>query len=493
MLHRLLRFLFLTLALFSGEALAQDKRVALLIGNSAYANVPTLPNPRNDAAKLGDRLRALGFDVTVGVDLDRSGVISTLVNFGRKAESADVALFFYAGHGLQVNGQNYIVPTDARVEYEAELDLALIPFPVVMQQLQRGSRINIVLLDACRDNPFAKDLSRTLGTRSASALGRGLSRVQTTSGTFIAFATQPDNVAQDGDGQNSPFTEALLKYIDRPGASLSDLMIDVRNDVMQATNGKQIPWDSSSLTGRFSFKIEGTVTIAPTPNAAVTPQSGTDRATLEMNVWKAIEGSTSAAPFEKFLRDFPEGLFAEAARQKLSSLRLAADMPKQAPIKSGPVFNEPTVNGARLDWCARWGVDCGQSAADAFCRSKDYPAATEWTITRAARTIVAADNRFCDAPNVCYGWGSITCGTAAPKAADRTFAAPKVNNVAADWCEVWGDKCGQAGADAFCRSQKFARAVAWKTVVTNKTWVIGSKQLCAMPGCVALKDVGCAK
>ena len=234
-----------------------------MVGNSGYTNVPRLPNPRNDASDMIGRLKAMGFDVIPGLDLDRNGFLNTLATFGRAAEGADVALFFYAGHGLQVNGQNYLVPTDAKVEYEAELDIALIPVPLVMQQLGRGSRVNIVLLDACRDNPFAKDLSRTLGTRSSSALGRGLSRIQTASGTFIAFATQPDNVAQDGTGRNSPFTGAFLANMEKPGLSLSDLMIEVRNEVMRQTNGKQVPWDLSSLTGRFSFKIEGTVTISP--------------------------------------------------------------------------------------------------------------------------------------------------------------------------------------------------------------------------------------
>jgi hypothetical protein len=266
------------------------------------------------------RLKAMEFDVIPGLDLDRNGFLNTLAVFGRAAEGADVALFFYAGHGLQVNGQNYLVPTDAKVEYEAELDIALIPVPLVMQQLARGSRVNIVLLDACRDNPFAKDLSRTLGTRSASALGRGLSRIQTASGTFIAFATQPDNVAQDGAGRNSPFTQALLANMEKPGLSLSDLMIEVRNDVMRQTNGKQVPWDSSSLTGRFSFKIEGTVTIAPQTSPSQPSAPASDTRAVEFGVWNAIQSSSDVSILEKFLKDFPDGVFAGAAKEKLARL-----------------------------------------------------------------------------------------------------------------------------------------------------------------------------
>jgi hypothetical protein len=307
------------LALTVTQPAFAERRVALVVGNSNYANVVRLPNPRNDAGDVAASLKTLGFDVTPGLDLDRNGLLNALVAFGRAAEGADVALFFYAGHGLQVNGQNYLVPVDARVEYEAELDLALVPVPLVMQQLARGSRVNIVMLDACRDNPFAKELSRTLGTRSASALGRGLSRIQSASGTFLAFATQPDNVAQDGDGRNSPFTRALLANMAKPGLSLSDMMIEVRNDVMQQTNAKQVPWDSSSLTGRFSFKVEGTVTVTR-ERSSEPSDSAVDARLVERGAWNAIQDSGDPSVFERFLRDYPDGLYAPLARDGLAKL-----------------------------------------------------------------------------------------------------------------------------------------------------------------------------
>ena len=320
-------------ALTLAQPAAAERRVALVVGNSNYINVPRLPNPRNDASDMIARLKAIGFDVIPGLDLDRNGFLNTLAAFGRAAEGADVALFFYAGHGLQVNGQNYLVPTDAKVEYEAELDIALIPVPLVMQQLARGSRVNIVLLDACRDNPFAKDLSRTLGTRSSSALGRGLSRIQTASGTFIAFATQPDNVAQDGEGRNSPFTGAFLANMEKAGLSLSDLMIEVRNEVMRQTNGKQVPWDSSSLTGRFSFKVEGTVTIAPQANPSQPSAPASDPRAVELGVWNAIRESDDAAVFHRFLEDYPNSVFAPLARGRIAGLTAKG---KSEPAISGP-------------------------------------------------------------------------------------------------------------------------------------------------------------
>ena len=316
-----------------------ERRVALVVGNSNYANVSRLPNPRNDADDMISRLKTMNFEVIPGLDLDRNGLLNALAAFGRAAEGADVALFFYAGHGLQVNGQNYLVPTDAKVEYEAELDIALIPVPLVMQQLARGSRVNIVLLDACRDNPFAKDLSRTLGTRSSSALGRGLSRIQSASGTFIAFATQPDNVAQDGDGRNSPFTRAFLANMDKSGLSLSDLMIEVRNEVMRQTNGKQVPWDSSSLTGRFSFKIEGTVTIAPQASPSQPSAPVSDSRAVELGVWDAIREAGDAAVFHRFLKDYPDSVFAPLARN-----RIAALTGEKMPAISGSTVERTTDN-----------------------------------------------------------------------------------------------------------------------------------------------------
>jgi uncharacterized caspase-like protein len=168
-IHWLVASVLIVLAAQVSGVAGAEKRVALVIGNSTYQHVPRLQNPVNDASDIRTKLNALGFQIFGGADLDRTKMISALTGFGRAAENADVALVFYAGHGLQVNGQNYLVPVDANVEFEAELDIALVPFSIVMQQLARGSRINIALLDACRDNPFSQGLSRSMGTR---AVGR---------------------------------------------------------------------------------------------------------------------------------------------------------------------------------------------------------------------------------------------------------------------------------------------------------------------------------
>jgi tetratricopeptide (TPR) repeat protein len=227
-----------------------ERRVALVIGNGTYENAPVLPNPRNDAVDMAGVLRKLGFDVIDGHDLDRREMEKKIREFSRKIEKADLALFYYAGHGLQITGKNYLVPIDAKLEREGDLSFEAIDVDVVLQQLENGPRANLVFLDACRNNPLARNLSRSLGIRSA-AVGMGLASIQGGIGTMIVYATQPNNVALDGDGRNSPFTAALLAHLPDPGVDISILLRRVRADVIRATNQKQVPWDHSSLVGEL--------------------------------------------------------------------------------------------------------------------------------------------------------------------------------------------------------------------------------------------------
>jgi uncharacterized caspase-like protein len=236
-------------------ALAQE-RVALVIGNSGYQHATALANPVSDAKAMSAALKDLGFHVILGTDLDKRGFDGKVRDFARALGKADAGLFFYAGHGLQVGGQNFLVPVDAKLESERDLDFEAVRLDFVQRQmeLEREGKTNIVILDACRDNPLARNLARSMGTRSA-AVGSGLAQVQTGVGTFIAFSTQPGNVALDGGGANSPFTAALAKHVGEPGRSLTAVMVDVRKDVLAATGGRQVPWDHSSLTGEFYFHL----------------------------------------------------------------------------------------------------------------------------------------------------------------------------------------------------------------------------------------------
>jgi hypothetical protein len=298
-----------------------------VIGNSAYKQVPALDNPANDATDLADKLGKIGFEVLRGLDLDYAGMRDIIRRFGEKMTGADVALMFYAGHGLQVAGKNYLVPVDAKIASQADVDFATIDLDLVLRAMEADNRTNIVFLDACRDNPLAQKLAANMGTRSAS-VGRGLAQAQAGVGTLIAYSTQPGNVALDGQGRNSPFTSALLKTIDSPGLSLGDVMIAVRNDVLQATNGQQVPWDHSSMTGQFYFVPPAAGQGASTTNA---------QATLEIAFWNSIKDSKNPQLFDAYLKRYPSGAFADIAKINRDQFKVATARPIEEPAQSSPI------------------------------------------------------------------------------------------------------------------------------------------------------------
>ncbi len=312
-MHYLRAAVVLWLLLLSSYAWA-EKRVALVIGNSAYQHAPQLANPQNDASDMASKLTGLGFVVVTGHDLDLTGMRRSIREFVGKVEGADVALFFYAGHGLQVNGGNYMIPVDAQLRSNNDLDFEALPIELVLSAMERNAKVNLVFLDACRDNPLAATLARSLGTRSM-LVGRGLAKLDTGVGSLIAFATQPGNVALDGAGRNSPFTTALLKHLGTPGQSITDDLIAVRRTVLQVTDGKQIPWDSSSLTGPV------VLSPAPVPVTATSPAAtaDTDR-TVELTYWNSIKDLTESSFFEAYLQEYPNGAFGTLAKLKIAAI-----------------------------------------------------------------------------------------------------------------------------------------------------------------------------
>ena len=245
-----------------------DKRSALVIGNSKYTHAGALANPANDANDMAEALTGLGFNVILGLDLDKQGFDAKVREFSRALVEADTAVFFYAGHGLQVSGRNHLVPVDAMIANERDLDFDTVSLDFILKQMElnREGKTNIVFLDACRDNPLARNLARSMGTRSSS-IGQGLAEVKTGVGTFVAYSTQPGNVALDGTGRNSPFTAALAKGIKDPGRNLTAVMIGVRKQVLAETGGKQVPWDHSALVGDFYFNAAFTPDAAPETDA----------------------------------------------------------------------------------------------------------------------------------------------------------------------------------------------------------------------------------
>lgn len=305
-----------------------EKRIALVIGNSAYQHALQLANPQNDAGDIASKLTGLGFDVVTGRDLDLTGMRRSIRDFVGKLEGADMALFFYAGHGLQVDGDNFMIPVDAQLVSHNDLDFEALPIELVLSAMERNAKVNLVFLDACRDNPLASTLARSMGTRSM-AVGRGLAKLDTGVGSLIAFATQPGNVAHDGSGRNSPFTTALLKHLGTPGQSITDDLIAVRRSVLDATDGKQIPWDSSSLTGPVVLNPSPIQDTATRPAAT----ADTDKS-VELAYWDTIKSSTEKSYFEAYLQQYPNGAFGALARLKIEAIERQA-IERQAERQQG--------------------------------------------------------------------------------------------------------------------------------------------------------------
>ncbi len=240
---------------------AASTRVALVLGNGKYQNVPELENPSNDAQDLAQALRGVGFDVIEQHDATRASMSKAVHDFSDRLTGADVALFFYAGHGLQMNGENYLLPVDAQIQNAADVRLNSIHLSDIQQEMESDGHTNIIILDACRNNPFADKLAQ-LGRSIGS---RGLMRMDAEGqGLLIIYSTQPNHIASDGAGRNSPFTAALLKHIATPGLEVRQMVSRVRGDVLAATDKKQTPWDSSSLVGDVYL-------TEPLPNSAPPP------------------------------------------------------------------------------------------------------------------------------------------------------------------------------------------------------------------------------
>lgn len=320
----------------SGAAWA-EKRVALVVGNARYTSTTPLRTPANDATDLANALERLGFDVLRGIDLDYAGMRDMVKRFSERLSQADVGLFYYGGHGLQVSGKNYLIPVDAKLTASSDLDFVAMELDVVLRNMEQGPPTNIVFLDACRNNPLAANLAKSMGTRSG-AITRGLARVELGVGTLIAFATQPGNVALDGDGRNSPFAGALLKAIEQPGLPISDVMISVRREVIRETGNRQVPWDNSSLTGQFYF-IPPPASPSP-PAVKATPL---EQPNFELDFWDSIKNEKNPRLFEAYLNRYPNGAFADLARIRLENLKTAALHPAAGQEGDNTALSDPSL------------------------------------------------------------------------------------------------------------------------------------------------------
>jgi hypothetical protein len=273
---RILSWLLLPALIFAAGGPARAERHAFIVGNSAYTRAQPLPNPVNDARDLASRLQTLGYRVSLNLDVGRTAFLANFQKFIADLKPDDVALFFFAGHGLQIGGENYLFPIDANVETEADARGRLIALNALISDLSRASRTRIVILDACRNNPFSEQLGRSQATRSA-GVAQGLARVYAGVGSFIAYSTEPGNVALDGDGRNSPFTGALIKHMTVTGADVHAVMRRVRADVQKATADRQIPWENSSLVAEMAFAEPPPDEVAPSPPPTQPPSARQDQ------------------------------------------------------------------------------------------------------------------------------------------------------------------------------------------------------------------------
>src|SRR6202161_3829406 len=293
-----MRFLITALAvaavLFSANIAKADKRVAFVVGNGAYKNVAALPNPAIDAKAMAKVLRNVGFDVVEGTNLTRDKMTERLLEFGKKAEGADVALFFYAGHGIAINGTNYLLPVDADIKSEMDVKLgSAINIDLPLDQTMSDPKVKLVFLDACRDNPFANKIkSNSSATRSLSVQS-GLAEMKSGEGTLIAFATGPGQTALDGqEGTNSPFTRALMAHITTPGVEIQQAMTEVRAQVNEETNKGQLPWGHTNLIGAVYLNpVAPPAPGAPPASSAPAVASNSPVSDVELESWRSVKES----------------------------------------------------------------------------------------------------------------------------------------------------------------------------------------------------------
>jgi uncharacterized caspase-like protein len=276
-----------------------DKRVALVIGNSKYTNTPSLVNPENDASDVAEALRTVGFQVTLKLDAEKRQMDQAVAQFAREAGEADAALFYYAGHGMQFQGRNYVMPVDAELQDEISLRYEMTAIDDVKAALERSNGVKIMVLDACRNNPLAAKLVRSISavTRDIPHV-QGYARPEKTRGMIVVYATQADDVANDGAGRNSPFSTAFLKEIKEPGLEIGTMFRRIGGDVYQATNGQQSPELSISLVPEYYLN-----------------QSETDQ-----TIWARVRASADAAAIHEFLDRYPESFYAPDAKARLDLL-----------------------------------------------------------------------------------------------------------------------------------------------------------------------------
>lgn len=307
-------------------ALATTQKRALVIGNSSYAHVSPLSNPRNDAADLAAVLKELGFAVDQYNDLGQIELLRALQNFQKQAANADIALIYYAGHGIEVERRNYLIPVDAELRSDRDINFRSVSLDLALQAVEGAGTLSVVILDACRDNPFLKQM-----TRSTRSIGRGLAAVEPEGNTLVAYAAKEGTVAQDGEIRNSPYATALMQTLREPGVEIGKVFRRVRDRVLESTNGVQEPFLYGSLSAEDIYLNPPTefAAIEAAPAVYVRPTAPAEDPSVEIAFWNSIADSSDPRDFEDYLAQYPNGAFTGLAQRRLDALTVSAPPPRQ--------------------------------------------------------------------------------------------------------------------------------------------------------------------
>ncbi len=351
----LYRFLFAILLLAVTPLQAAETRVALVVGNSTYPS-SRLDNPKNDATAMAATFRRLGFDVELIIDASKADFDAAQKRFAVKADKATAAVLFYAGHGIQANNFNYLVPIDAKPQSERDLKREMVKLDDIIDDMG-NAKVKLVFFDACRDNPLARSFGRG-GTR-------GMAAPNEASGTLISFATKHGNTASDGEGKHSPYTESLLAALENPTEEVHALLRKkVQEAVKKKTQGQQEPWAYGNLNGDFYF-IQGPVNI--TVNPAAPPRIKSD-AEVEQELWDSIKDANSSEALNEYLKVYPNGRFVAQAKVLLAKFRKDTSS-RNDPLAGKPASNKPEDPETTL-WRA---VENGNDADDYQAYLSQYP------------------------------------------------------------------------------------------------------------------------
>jgi hypothetical protein len=459
--------LLLSAMVFSDAARA-ERRVALIIGNGAYETIQVLRNSAGDARLMAQTLTGLGFEVTLDTDADRRTMARHILDFGRTLSQAGpdaVGLFFYAGHGVQAAGTNYLLPVGSQVDTEADLVIEAVDANWVLAQMnEAGNGLNIVILDACRNNPFEGAF------RSAT---RGLARLDAPTGSLVAYSAAPGQAALDGDGDNSPYTHALVEAMREPGTELLQVFRRVRLNVEAQTGGRQTPWEEQSLRSDFYF-ADGTQAGAEPEIAVADPAPADSGDAFELAFWSSVKDTQNPAMIQTYLARYPNGIFAELARVMVAALgpaetsardeerareSLDPDLPRHIQAALEAVGCDPgPVDGL-------WGLR-SQRALDGFAAAADITLPREAISEATLDLIEGFDGR-------CVARQTATPAPQAPQApqapAERTFVNPTVAGLPLDICVSALADCRGEAALRYCRDQGYQRLVEHAIVIYPET------------------------